>query len=423
VFGAVAGFLPSPLLRGSSGNGKIVQREQLGEPTQWITKQFSRGLLGQEFMSRLQFITAISQNVEPSSGRFVGTWTLMRALRTFGIEIDVIAPRVSLPAYLPTRVLFNETLRWRRFEGEATIGIDADGYSIVGNGRRSSRRPHVACIKGVLGDAVHFEHGATRASMAIQARLEAIHARRADLVITVSRYCAERLEELYGVQNAVVVPELIDLEAWRDRFQSNPAAPDPRKFTVLSVCRFYPRKRLDVLLRAVALLRGRIPELEVRIVGNGPERQRLHAMTRELGIERFITWVGDVSIGQLAREYNRADVFCLPSVQEGFGIVFLEAMAAGKAIIAANAAAVPEVIQHAVLFEPDHPECLANALILLDCDPELRRLLGAAGSRDVEAFDMHKVARQFLSEVSKVAPGLGVPVSQVEEKIQAAYAT
>jgi glycosyltransferase involved in cell wall biosynthesis len=237
----------------------------------------------------------------------------MRALRTFGMEIDVIAPRVSLPAYLPTRVLFNETLRWRRFDCEATIGIDADGYSIVGNGRRWNRRPHVACIKGVLGDAVRFERGATHTSMAIQARLEAMHAWSADLVITFSRYCAERLEELYGVQNAVVVPELIDLEAWRDRFQSNPAAPDPRKFTVLSVCRFYPRKRLDVLLRAVALLRGRIPELEVRIVGNGPERQRLHAMTRELGIERFIAWVGDVSIDQLAREYNRADVFVCPA--------------------------------------------------------------------------------------------------------------
>jgi glycosyltransferase involved in cell wall biosynthesis len=357
-------------------------------------------------MSRVHFITAIPQNVERGSGCYVGTWTLARALRELGVEIDIVAPRVSLPAYLATRILFNETLRWRRFDGDATIGIDADGYSIVGNGRRWNRQPHIACIKGVLADAVRFEQGATRASMAIQARLEAIHARRADLVITVSRYCARRLEELYGVKNAVVVPELIDLDAWHERFRSNPAAPDPKKFTVLSVCRFYPRKRLDILLRAVALLRGRQPELDVRIVGNGPEGARLRHMVSELGIERFITWVGDVSIDQLAMEYNRADVFCLPSVQEGFGIVFLEAMAAGKAIIAANAAAVPEVVRHGVLFEPDRPEALANALILLDCDPDLRRLLGAAGSRDVQEFDMHRVARQFLSEVSKVVPGV-----------------
>jgi glycosyltransferase involved in cell wall biosynthesis len=382
-------------------------------------------------MSRLHFITSIPQNVERGSGCYVATWTLARALRALGLDIDIVAPGVLTPVYLATRILFNETLRWRRFEGEATIGIDADGYSIVGQSRRWNKLPHVACIKGVLGDAVRFEQGATRASMAIQARLEALHARRADLVITVSRYCAQRLEELYGVRNAVVVPELIDLETWRRRFELNFAAPDPEKFTVLSVCRFYPRKRLDVLLRAVALLCGRIPQLEVRIVGDGPERPRLHQQARELGIERFISWVGDVSVDELATEYNRADVFCLPSVQEGFGIVFLEAMAAGKAIIAANAAAVPEVIRNGVLFEPDNPEALANALILLDCDPDLRRLLSAAGSRDVEEFDTPKVARRFLTEVARVAPGVGgfiapeVSLSEVPEveKREAAYAT
>jgi glycosyltransferase involved in cell wall biosynthesis len=313
---------------------------------------------------------------------------------------------MSTPVYLATRVLFNEKLRWRQFQGDATIGIDADGYAIVGIPRRWNALPHVACIKGVLGDAVRFEHGATRASMAIQAKLEAIHARNADLVITVSRYCAQRLEELYRVANAVVVPELIDLEAWRERFRANLAEPDPTKFTVLSVCRFYPRKRLDILLRAVALLRDRIPALEVRIVGNGPERDRLRHLATELSIEPFVSWVGDVSIDDLASEYNRADVFCLPSVQEGFGIVFLEAMAAGKPIVAAHAAAVPEVVRHGVLVDPDNAEALANALILLDRDPGLRLWLGTAGSRAVEEFDMHLVAKQFLSEVAKIAPGV-----------------
>ena len=100
--------------------------------------------------------------------------------------------------------LFNETLRWRSFPGDATIGIDADGYRIAG--RRNSI-PHIACIKGVLADATRFERGGTRLSMALQSRLEAKHAQRADLVVTISQYCAERLEELYGVKNSVVVPE------------------------------------------------------------------------------------------------------------------------------------------------------------------------------------------------------------------------
>ena len=346
----------------------------------------------------------------------MGTSTLARALQRMGTSVDIATPSLWTPVYAATRILFNETLRWRRFDGDATIGIDADGYTIAGRGRWNAV-PHIACIKGVLGDAVRFERGATRASLALQARLEARHARRADLVITVSRYCAERLEELYGVPNAVVVPELIDLEAWHERFERNPATPEPGKFTVLSVCRFYPRKRLDVLLRAVALLASRIRDLEVRIVGNGPEGGRLRRLASELRIERFITWVGDASVDELAREYNRADVFCLPSVQEGFGIVFLEAMAAGKPIVAAHAAAVPEVVRNGVLVEPDNAEALANALILFDRDPGLRRVLGEAGARHVEEFEMQRVARHFLAAVARVAPGVAI-----EENEEIAYA-
>ena len=108
--------------------------------------------------------------------------------------------------------------------------------------------PHIACVKGVLADAVCFETGATRASLAFQANLEKRNARRADLVVTVSRYCAEKLDEFYGVTNAAVVPELINLKAWRHLLHANQAIPDPRRFTVLSARRFYPRKRLEILL-------------------------------------------------------------------------------------------------------------------------------------------------------------------------------
>ncbi|MGH9581517.1 MAG: glycosyltransferase family 4 protein, partial [Bryobacteraceae bacterium] len=276
-------------------------------------------------------------------------------------------------------------------------------------GRRNSL-PHIACIKGVLGDAIRFERGGTRASMKLQAWLEARHARRADLVITPSRYCAERLEELYRVGSAMVVPELIDLEAWRALFRANPAVPDPRKFTILSVCRFYPRKRLELLLRAAALLRNRIPQIEVRIVGNGPEYTKVRQICLKLRLEAAIRWLGDVSMETLAAEYNRADLFCLPSVQEGFGIVFLEAMAAGKPIVAARAAAVPEVVRHGILVEPEDAEALAEGILRLYRDPDLRGSLVASGLRDVEQFEMRRVAKRFLKEIAKVAPAVTMSV-------------
>jgi glycosyltransferase involved in cell wall biosynthesis len=356
-------------------------------------------------MSLLEFITAIPLDVRRGSGCYVGTRTLVEALSHLGIDVVWITPQVLTPVYTATRVLFNETLRWRRFRGDATIGIDVDGYAIAG---RPAALPHIACIKGVLGDAVRFEQGATRTSMAFQARLEAKHARRAVRVITVSRYCADRLEELYRVSNAAVVPELINLNGWRTLFQANPAVPDPRKFTVLSVCRFYPRKRLDVLLRAVAQLRERVPQLEVRIVGGGPEYQRLRRLSSQLHLEPAVCWLGDVSANALAAEYNRCDLFCLPSVQEGFGIVFLEAMAARKPIVAARAAAVPGVVDNGILVDPGDPEALAEGILRLYRDPDLCRSLSEAGLRDVEQFEMHRIAARFVEEVAKIVPAVKI---------------
>jgi glycosyltransferase involved in cell wall biosynthesis len=355
------------------------------------------------YRMRLQLITAIPWDVRKGSGCYVGTRTLAEALRSFGVDIQLVRPAFRTPFFTSTRLLFNETLRWRRFDAAATIGIDADGYAIA---RDRKSPPHIACIKGVLADAVRFEKGATRASLAFQASLERRHARRADLIITVSRYCAAKLEEFYGVKNAIVVPELINLEGWDRLFTANPAEPDPRKFTLLSVCRFYPRKRLDVLLRAARLLRETIPELEIRIVGDGPQSDRLQVICRELDLGSIVRWLGDISIARLAEEYNRCHLFCLPSVQEGFGIVFLEAMAAGKAIIAARASAVPEVVRDGVLVDPGQPEALAAAITRLRRDPELRDVLGRAGRRSVSQYSMKSVAAQFVSEIAKLVPDL-----------------
>lgn len=343
-------------------------------------------------MKRLQFITSIPLSVEGGSGCFVAIRTLVDGLRALNHHIELVTPALHLPVFTAERIVFNERLPYRHFQADATVGFDLDGYRLAGR----LGIPHIANVKGVIGDAVRFESGLTRASLAIQARLEKLHARRADRVITISAYCAERIEELYGVRNTVLVPELIDLDGWRTLFAKNPRRAGEGRFTVLCVCRFYRRKRVDMLLRAAALLRPRIPELRIRIVGGGWEEARLRTLWRELRLEPVVDWVGDASPDELACEYNTADVFCLPSVQEGFGLVFLEAMAAGKPIVAARAAAVPEVVTHGVLVEPENAEALAEGLAKVYGDSDLRVQLGEAGKREVEKYEMKRVAQQFL---------------------------
>jgi len=337
------------------------------------------------------------------SGTYVGIDTLARALRSLGAEVETVTPHFPCPNLTLQRLAFNQYLRTRRTNADVTVGFDMDGYTIAG------KRPsaHVASIKGVIADEMRFEKGWTRASMRIQAECEKRHVRRADLVLTTSDYSGNRIQQLYGLgYHPRVVPEPIDLTRWREILPLRPRD-TTGKFVVLSVCRFYPRKRLHVLLAAAARLRARIRELEVRIIGGGPEEARLKAFCREKHLEGSVVWRQNISLAELIQEYAGCDVFCLPSVQEGFGIVFLEAMASGKAIIAVRAGAAPEVVAHGLLVKPDEEEELAAAIERLYREPDLRDSLAKAGASYVQRFDAPLVARAFLREMEALAKSAG----------------
>jgi glycosyltransferase involved in cell wall biosynthesis len=344
-----------------------------------------------------RFITSTPLNIFRGSGTFAGISTLAQFLRISGETVDMLTPTLRFPIYTLDRLVFNEMLRLRHPAPSAvTVGFDMDGYSLAGTGQGF----HIASIKGVIADEMRFETGLTRATMGLQAACEKRHVRRADAVFVSSCYSAERIQRLYGIsQQAHIIPEPIDLAAWHRLLELNPSRPDDGKFIVLSVCRFYPRKRLHVLLGAADRLRSRIPGLEVRIVGDGPEAHRLNSICRDRGLQGVVRWLGNISRDELAAEYNRCHVFCLPSVQEGFGIVFLEAMASGKPIIAALAGAAPEVVKHGLLAEPDNEESLAEVIERLYSNPALRTALAAEGLRFVEQFDAPRVAHSFLQEV------------------------
>jgi glycosyltransferase involved in cell wall biosynthesis len=327
-------------------------------------------------------------DVRRGSGTYVGIHVLLRSLERLGHEVTIESPKVHVPVFTVKRWLFNRSLR-HSVDFDRTVGFDMDGYRIA----------DVASLKGVIADEVRFESGLTRFTMGQQARWERLHVQRARQVIVTSRYSAERALEFYGLSDTpAIVPELIDLAEWRAALQRNPASSS--RFTVLFVGRFYRRKRVDVLLKAAFLLREKIPELAVRIVGDGPCLPQWHELTRKLRLEGAVEWLGDVSRDRLASEYNSCDLFCLPSVQEGFGIVLLEAMAACKPIVASRAAAIPEVALYATLVEPDSPEALATGIQSLYESSSARADQVLAGKNWVEQFDASRVAQLFLESLA-----------------------
>ena len=351
-------------------------------------------------MPRLLFVTGTPAGVRRGSGTFVGISVLRQALEEAGHRVETLAPDAATRSHaiLP-RIAFNLTA-WRRASRlgafDAVVGFDLDGLFVRVPGAR-----RVASIKGVIADERRFERGWTRFAMGIAARLERAHVRRADRVLTTSAYAAGRIAGEYGVEksNIALVPEPIALTRWSSALAAAPRSPGDGDVTVLCVAHLYPRKNVSALVRAMALLKA---AARLRVVGMGPELPALEALVRELGLAERVTLLGHVPFEALAAEYRNAAVFCLPSLQEGFGIVFLEAMAAGLPIVACRAAAVPEVVadgESGILVPPEDVPALASALDRLASDPAARARLGQTGRRRVARYDAPLVAREFLEAI------------------------
>ena len=134
-------------------------------------------------------------------------------------------------------------------------------------------------------------------------------------------------------------------------------------FVFLTVCRLEPRKDISTLLLAAKDFLSHNSDVYFLIVGEGVAANELRSQARQLGIERQVIFSGRVSDEELPHYYASGDVFVLPTLYEGFGIVFAEAMAVGLPIISTNISAVPDVVGDAgILFTPKDVDELTTAL-------------------------------------------------------------
>jgi glycosyltransferase involved in cell wall biosynthesis len=347
-------------------------------------------------MARLIFVTATSSTVAEGSGTWVSISGLRNALAALGHEVVLVTPAVGRTTTL-SRIVFNIRVRkqLRSIRADAVVGFDLDGVFAPRGGAL-----RVAAIKGVLADEAKHERGVTRVALMMQSWLEARHVRRADRVVTSSAYSAGRIATFYGLDRAriAVVPELIDLDAWDQALAAAPCENGPTR--ILTVAHLYPRKGVDTLLRAFAAVKR---DAVLRIVGSGPERERLEHLARTVGIADRVHFLGHLPFAALIAEYRNATIFALPTEQEGFGIVFLEAMASSLPIVATRAAAVPEVVVDgvtALLANPGDESTFARMLATLLDDAALRKRLGDAGRAHATRFAAPLVAQEFLAAIS-----------------------
>lgn len=169
-------------------------------------------------------------------------------------------------------------------------------------------------------------------------------------------------------------------------------------------------KGTDTLIRAVAELQAANPDVSLVAIGGGDDVPRLQLLADQLGIRARVHFFQGLSREEVAACYAQSDVFAMPSAGEGFGFVFLEAMAFGNPIIAAAAGGALDLVQHEVnglLVPPHEPARLAAAVARLLQDEPLRRKLGSQGRRIVSenySFDSFRSNLEHLLE--ECAPDL-----------------
>ncbi|GAB4574163.1 MAG: glycosyltransferase family 4 protein [Anaerolineae bacterium] len=224
------------------------------------------------------------------------------------------------------------------------------------------------------------------------------------VILPVSRYTAARVTAVLPDARVRVIPNGVHAA----RFAARPATlPARRGPTVLAVGVNKPRKGLHVLLEAVARVRETVPDVQCVIIGSQSDAayvDRLREIIATHGLQDQAHLLGRLPDDELLGWYHAADVFALPAVNvggkfEGFGLVYLEAGAAGLPVIGTLDCGAEEAIvdgETGLLVPQEDVPALAEALRRLLTDSDLRARMGAAGRARAEAHSWANVARQVV---------------------------
>lgn len=243
--------------------------------------------------------------------------------------------------------------------------------------------------------------------------------RRADVLIVVGREHRERVVALSG--RSAVQMKLLDMGVWLP--PAVPSRVEARQLLglpageplLLFVGNLIPRKGVDILLQAAARLAQNNIPFHLLIGGQGPERPALEAWAAALGLAGRVTFTGPIPHQQVYTWFAAADVVVVPSRREPFGIVPLEAMGCGAAVVAADTGGLAENIrdgENGLLFSVEDEAALARQLQQLLADEALRGRLAQAGRRTAASFDMRGRAAAVKEIYERVLAGEAAGVAR-----------
>ena len=222
---------------------------------------------------------------------------------------------------------------------------------------------------------------------------------KSDAVTAVSSFLQEKTRQGFGADLEIQsIPNFVDTALYTrsasDALERKLRCGD--EWILMHVSNFRPVKRVQDCIRILAEVRKKLPARLV-FVGDGPERSEAERLTRELGVEEHVTFLGKQSA--LPEILSVADIFLLPSQQESFGLSALEAMSCSVPVIATNIGGIPEVVKHdetGFIAELGDVQRMAKYCVELLSNPKkLAAFRANARRRAVENFDIAKIVPMY----------------------------
>jgi len=226
--------------------------------------------------------------------------------------------------------------------------------------------------------------------------------RRYSKIISVSNFTKKNLvRKGINEKNIVVIPNGVDLSKF-----GKVKAKKFLKPTICCISRLTPQKKVDDLVRAVALIRKEIPSIRCKIIGKGSELDRLKKLANGLKVKDNIEFIGFVAKSEdVIKVLKSSHIFCLPSVLEGFGMVVIEAMAAGVPYVCSDIEALKEVTSNGkggLLFKAEDYVELAAKIVKLIEDKKLYEQKVKEAPSFVKKYDWNLITK----EIEKTYKGL-----------------
>lgn len=241
-----------------------------------------------------------------------------------------------------------------------------------------------------------------RGEIGISPLIEPLCIRRADRIVAVSQYTKQDIMNVFGIPHSriEVIYHGVRLEDYmfpeEAKVKIRSALGINSQPMILFVGRLSPRKGVDILLRALPQLLGKM-EVKLVLAGSGNQRD-YQQLAQSLGISDKTVFLGHVSDNTLRLLYSSCDLFVLPSRLEGLGIVILEAMASGKPVVATNVGGIPELVksgQNGILVEAGEEGKLASAIVKVLSDNSLPKTIGGNNMKKAqEHYSWEAAARK-----------------------------